>query len=118
MQNFLFKTDKARSSSSKTRFWEPLEPAPLVAGPVGALGELAALLVPGLALFGSELLGVGCSSEDKLALWLPAEPLTVLLAADRWGPGPLGGDTDKVRGGPGGAGCEDTGGPCCGSCFT
>lgn len=67
MQNFLFKTDKARSSS-KTRFWEPLAPAPFVAGPDEALGELAELLVPGLALLGSELLGVGWSSDDRLAL--------------------------------------------------
>jgi hypothetical protein len=67
MQNFLFKTDNARSSS-KTRFWEPLAPAPFAGGPDGALGELAALLLPGLALFGSELLGVGCSSDDRLAL--------------------------------------------------
>ncbi len=48
---------------------------PLAASPPICLGELPALLLPGLALLGSELAGVGCSSADRLALLLLANAL-------------------------------------------
>lgn len=45
-----------------------------MAGPERALGELAVLFVPGFALVGSELTGVGCRSDERLVLFAD-EPL-------------------------------------------
>ena len=57
-----------------------------------ALGELLALLLglAGLALFGSELAGVGWRSADKLVFLTPLFVSECAL---------LGGETDRVRGG-------------------
>ncbi len=70
--------------------------------PAPVLGELLALLLPGLALFGSELEGVGWwRSAERLALF----PLLVLVAGGPFAPlisewELRGGDTEVLGGVP------------------
>lgn len=87
IENFLFSTSNALTSS-----WNPIAARPPGAGaevvvtPPAARGLLVALLLPAVALLGSESEGVGCSSAERLALLLLE---TVML----------GGDWDMVLGG-------------------
>ena len=71
--------------------------------PTPARGELLALLLPGLALLGSELVGVGCNNKaERLALLvLGCVPFVPLVSggATSGGPKPLDGEADKPLGG-------------------
>jgi len=117
MRSFLSRAFLIRASSDPGKagslFWLIMAgPQPGAGGGAICRGELSALLAPGFALLGSELDGVGCKSDDRLALFTMTAPRKFPSeCADR------GGEMDSARcggvpDGPVAAAMDGSTGPC------